>query len=245
MRFEEVLAGIRAVLARELIAGYGFSRKKVAEALGLSQPAITLYLNGRRAFDSSRKISESVIARRYIDGLIEKILLKGALSRSELYDAALSLWRILEAREVGGREMALAPSREEDERSRLLQSLRERVQAEQESAEEFMRAAMSLKDDLTRMIFRMIASDCIRHADILMTLISAIERGELVSIDQLKNLDLFRLLEKEEKAHIKSLDEVKELLPSGLASILVELIQDDERKHSKILKRILNLMKED
>lgn len=244
MRFEEVLAGIRAVLARELIAGYGFSKKKAAEALNLSQPAITLYLNGRRASDSSRKISETSIARRYIDGLIEKILLKGSLSRSELYDAALSLWRILEAEEPGGEKMELAPSRKEDERSKLLQSLRERVQAEQESAEEFMRAAMSLKDDLTRMIFRMIASDCIRHADILMTLISAIERGELVSVDQLKNIDLSRLLEKEEKAHIRSLNEVKGLLPSGLAAILVELIQDDERKHSRILKRLKILLRE-
>ena len=244
MRFEEVLAGIRAVLARKLITGYGFSRKKAAEALSLSQPAITLYLNGRRASDSSRKISENPIARRYVDGLIEKILLRGSLSKSELYDAALSLWRILEAEKVGEEGMELAPSKEEDERSKLLQSLRKRVQAEQESAEEFMRAAMSLKDDLTRMIFRMIASDCIRHADILMTLISAIEREELVSVDQLKNIDLSRLLEKEEKAHIRSLDEVKGLLPSGLASILVELIQDDERKHSKILRRILSLVRE-
>ena len=65
-----------------------------------------------------------------------------------------------------------------------------------------------------------------------------------MSVDQLKNIDLSRLLEKEEEAHIRSLDEVKGLLPSGLASILVELIQDDERKHSKILRRILSLVRE-
>ena len=242
MRLEEVLSGIRALIARELIMEYGYSKKRVAEALGLSQPAITLYLNGRRGAYSSRKISQNPIARRYIENLIEKILLRGSLSRSELYDAAFSLWRILEAEGFEERRMELAPSRGRDERSRLLQSLRERVQAEQESAEEFMRVAMSLKDDLTRMIFRMIASDCIRHADILMTLISAIDQGETVNIDQLKKIDLAKLVEKEESAHIRSLDEVKKLLPNGLASILVELIQDDERKHSKILKRIMSLL---
>ncbi len=241
MRFDEVLAGVRAILAKELVAGYGFSRKRAAEILKLSQPAITLYLNGKRAFDSSRKISENLIARRYVEGLLEKILLREDLSESELYDAAFSLWRILEAE---GEKVEVAPEREEDESSRLLKSLRERVQAEQESAEEFMRVAASLKDDLIRMIFRMIASDCIRHADTLMTLISAIEREEMMDVDQLKSIDLAALLEKEEKAHIGSLDEVKKLLPSGLASILVELIQDDERKHSKILKGIMDLVKE-
>jgi len=101
-----------------------------------------------------------------------------------------------------------------------------------------------LRDDLARMIFRMIASDCIRHADILMTLISAIERRETIDVEQLKRLNLSKLLEKEEKAHVRSLEEVKSLLPSGLASILVELIQDDERKHSKILKRMTDLIEE-
>jgi len=40
------------------------------------------------------------------------------------------------------------------------------------------------------------------------------------------------------------LDEVKGLLPSGLASTLVELIQDDERKRSKMLRRILSLVRD-
>jgi len=242
VRFEEVLAGIRAILARELIEGYGFSRKRAATALNLSQPAITLYLSGRRASASSRKLSENLIARQYINGLIEKILLKGSLSRSELYDAALSLWRILESERAESRWVELAPEREESRLSELIRSLRERVQAEQESAEEFMRAAMSLRDDLVRMIFRMIASDCLRHADILMALISAMERRETINAEQLKRLNISKLLEKEEKAHVKSLEEVKSLLPSGLASILVELIQDDERKHSKILKKLADLM---
>ncbi|MCF3652961.1 MAG: hypothetical protein L2C94_002135 [Aigarchaeota archaeon] len=38
--------------------------------------------------------------------------------------------------------------------ARILEFLRRRVQAEQESAEEFMRAAINLKDDLARMIFQ-------------------------------------------------------------------------------------------
>jgi len=241
MRFEEVLAGVRAIMAKELISGYGFNKKRTAEVLGLSQPAITLYLSGRRAAEASRKIYENPIGKRYIEGLVEKAMLKGFLSKSELYEAAFSLWRILETQD---KRIEVGPSKDESELSKILGSLHERIQAEQESAEEFMRVAASLKDDLTRMIFRMIASDCIRHADALMILISAIEKGEVMDVSQLKKINLTALLEKEERAHIGGLEEVKRLLPSGLASVLIELIRDDERKHSKILRGIKNLVKE-
>ncbi|RLG05439.1 MAG: hypothetical protein DRN65_06940, partial [Thaumarchaeota archaeon] len=121
---------------------------------------------------------------------------------------------------------------------------KERIQAEQESAEEFMKTAIELKNDLMRMIFRILASDCIRHADIIMTIVSAIEEERTIHVDRLGMKRLSMLLEKEEKAHLRSLDDVKHLLPSGLITILIELVEDDERKHSKILKKIMELMGE-
>jgi rubrerythrin len=138
----------------------------------------------------------------------------------------------------------VVPSEVSGEVARVLEFLCRRVQAEQESAEGFMRAAISLGDDLARMIFRALASDCLRHAGILMTLISAIERGGAVDISQLKNVDVESLLRKEEKAHIRSLEEVEKLLPEGFSTLLVEFIKSDEEKHSRVLKRIMNMMRE-
>ncbi|MEM2847086.1 MAG: hypothetical protein QW624_05635, partial [Nitrososphaerota archaeon] len=154
MRVEEIASGIRAVLAMRLVRDHGFSRKRAAEALGTSQPTITLYLSNRRASSSARRIAASETARRCLDELIEKILARGAISEGELYDAAFSIRRALEMDE----RVKIIPSAVSGETARILEFLRRRVQAEQESAEEFMRAAISLRDDLARMIFRALAS---------------------------------------------------------------------------------------
>lgn len=108
-----------------------------------------------------------------------------------------------------------------------------------------MRAAINLRDDLARMIFRALASDCLRHADILMTLISAIERGGAVDISQLRKVDVESLLRKEEEAHIGGLGEVEKLLPKGFSTLLVEFIKSDEEKHSKVLRRIMGMIREE
>lgn len=240
MRIEEIVSGIRAVLAMRLVRDHGFSRKRVAEVLGISQPTITLYLSRRRASSSAKRIAESEIARRYLDELIEKILSRGMLTEGELYDAAFNIKRALELSE----KIEIVPSEASGEVARILEFLRRRVQAEQESAEEFMKLAISLKDDLARMIFRALASDCLRHADILMTLISAIERGGTVDISRLKRMDIEALLRKEEEAHIGGLEEVEGLLPEGFSTLIVEFIKSDEEKHSKVLRRIISMIGE-
>jgi hypothetical protein len=162
------------------------------------------------------------------------------LTEGELYDTAFNIRWSLEVDEG----IEVVPSEVSGEVARVLEFLCRRVQAEQESAEEFMRAAISLGDDLARMIFRALASDCLRHAGILMTLISAIERGGAMDISQLKNVDVESLLRKEEKAHIRSLEEVEKLLPEGFSTLLVEFIKSDEEKHSRVLRRIMNMMRE-
>jgi len=243
VRLERLVAGVRAVLAKRLATEYGYSKKMIAEALGLSPPAVTLYLAGKRAARISEELLRNGKAMEYIEGLIEKIRMKGSLTHPELYDAAFNILRILQA-DTKTRLVERYTEREEGETARLLRSLKERIQAEQESAEEFMKTAVELKSDLMRMVFRILASDCIRHADIIMTIVSAIEEEKAIHIDKLGMRKLSMLLEKEEKAHLQSLDDVKHLLPSGLITILIELIEDDERKHSKMLKKIMELMEE-
>ncbi|MCS7132636.1 MAG: hypothetical protein NZ918_02800 [Aigarchaeota archaeon] len=239
MRLESLVAGVRAVLAKRLATEHGYGNKKIAEALGLSLPAVTLYLKGRRAFHISKELLKNERAMKYIDGLIEKIKTKGPLTHAELYDAAFNIIGTLQA---GVKSAERRPEPEDAEVAPLLKSLKERIQAEQESAEEFMRAAVELKSDFMRMIFRILASDCIRHADIIMTVVSAIEEERMIQVDKFAIKRLNTLVEKEEKAHLQSLDGVKHLLPSGLITVLIELIEDDERKHSKILKKIMKLV---
>jgi hypothetical protein len=65
-----------------------------------------------------------------------------------------------------------------------------------------------------------------------------------MDISQLKNVDVESLLRKEEKAHIRSLEEVEKLLPEGFSTLLVEFIKSDEEKHSRVLRRIMNMMRE-
>lgn len=239
VRLELLVAGIRAVLAKKLVAEHGYSKKRIAEALALSPPAVTLYLGGRRASQISEELLGNSKAMECIEELIEKIRMKGSLTHSELYDAAFNILRMLQA---DAKLVEKYPEREKGEMAPLLRSLRERIQAEQESAEEFMKAAVELKSDLMRLVFRILASDCIKHADIITTIASAIEEERIIQVDKLAMKRLNMLLEKEEKAHLQSLDDVKHLLPSGLLTIVIELIEDDERKHSKILKRIMELM---
>jgi len=238
---EDLIPGIRALIARKLAEDHGFSRKRISEILGLSQPAITLYLQGKRAAEAVEFLSSKEGVLELIDELARRISIRGKLLEPELYEAAFNIWSSLKARAMKEYEVA---SIEHREKQRLLLSLRERLQAEQESAEEFMRIATRVKSDLMRVLFRIVASDCIRHADTLMAIISMIERGGEIRVDRLSKEMLNALLSREEIAHLHSLDDVKQFLPHKLIDVLIESIEDDERKHSKILKSLLELVEE-
>jgi hypothetical protein len=86
MRIEEVVSGIRAILAMRLVKDHGFSRKRVAEVLG-DEPADDNPSPEREGgLVIARKIVENGATRRYLDELVERILSRGMLTEGELYD---------------------------------------------------------------------------------------------------------------------------------------------------------------
>ena len=177
MKPEEVIPGLRALIVKDLVERYGFSRKKVAEILGVTSPAVTLYLQGKRAGDMAkllRRRGALKLVKEFTDHIVER---GGKISMPALYDLAFSAITLIEDKTIMGKEEKSVIDLRKDEAQRLLQLLRERFEIEQKSAEEFMRIASRLRNQALRMLIRMIARDCVKHADIMMLLMSTIESG--------------------------------------------------------------------
>ena len=157
-----------------------------------------------------------------------------------LYDLAFSAITLIEDKTIMGKEEKSVIDLRKDEAQRLLQLLRERFEIEQKSAEEFMRIASRLRNQALRMLIRMIARDCVKHADIMMLLMSTIESGGEMKID-LPDIELLdKLLSEEKSFHIYGLDEIRRLLPHKIFVLLIDCIADDEKKHERILKTLVN-----
>ncbi|RLG02416.1 MAG: hypothetical protein DRN61_06555 [Thaumarchaeota archaeon] len=239
MKPEEVIPGLRALIVKDLVERHGFSRKKVAEILGVTSPAVTLYLQGKRAGDMAkllRRRGALKLVREFTDHVVER---GGKISMPALYDLAFSVITLIEHKVTMDREEGLIDLRR-NEAQRLLQLLRERFEIEQKSAEKFMRIASRLRNQALRMLIRMIARDCIKHADIMMLLMSIVESGGEMKID-LPDIELLdKLLSEEKSFHIYGLNEIRKMLPHKLLAILVDCIADDEKKHERILKNLVN-----
>ncbi len=239
MRPGSLIPGIRAYLAKRL-SERGYSNREIAEILGVSPAAITLYIQGRRA-DKALRILERSEAREIVEKFLEKSLENGEVfSEAKLYDLAFEVINRMEP----GRESYRSELSRRADVEVVLNSLRKRLQAEQEAAMEFMRVAGRLESHVAQMLFRIIASDSIRHADIIDMIGRMIEWGEEPVIDLPEKEVLKRLIETEETAHVHSLDNIKDKLPHEIVKILLDAIEDDERKHEKILRSLLKYLEE-
>ena len=240
MKPEEVIPGLRALMARDLDERHGFSKKKAAEILGITPPAVTLYLQGKRAGEMAKLLRKSGVlklVKEFTDHVVEQ---GGKISMPALYDLAFSAITLIEDKAIIGKEERSIVDLRDDEAQRLLQLLRERFEIEQRSAESFMRVASRLRNQAIRMLIRMIARDCVKHSDIMILLMSTIERGEEMRIDlpDVKLLD--KLLSEEKAFHVEGLNKIRRLLPHKILVLLIDCIADDERKHERILKNLVN-----
>ncbi|MEM1583905.1 MAG: hypothetical protein QXF28_02295 [Nitrososphaerota archaeon] len=239
IRSEQLVPAIRAKMIKILVEKYSYSKRKASQILRVSPAAVTHYMSGRRG--RLLKLLEDPRASKLISESVENIISKGGkISEAELYELALTISSILEEDKKGRIKYGL-----EQAKTKLIRTLRERAQAEHEAAEKFMETASKIDNEITRMIFRQIASDSIKHADILMSTISILERGEDVKIEVPEKNILQSLLDKEEIAHVHSLDEVKSYLPHKLLKVLIESVEADERKHARILGSLIELAEEE
>jgi predicted transcriptional regulator len=228
---EEVIPILRSLIAAELVKTYGLRKAETARLLSVTPQAVTQYLKGVRAL-SGKNFPVSEQARKMVREYAGKIALKKrAVAETELLDLAyevLTLTGSAPSMREGGEEAKMSAVR----------LLRQRLVAEQEAAEIFLSEAIKASDDMVRLLFRQIASDSIRHADIVQAAIAAVEKdvndGPLPDPERLRQLQQL-----EEKGHSAGFEEVKKLLKSNVVKILLDSIEADEEKHDMILEKLM------
>ena len=238
MSEERLIPVVRARLAEKLVSE-GFRVKDVAKALSVTQPAITQYLKRRRgapvqgisAFDSLVDPLAEKLAKRIRSGL-------GGLETVELLDTA----RQVLVMSAGAK---IAPRHEsEPKRNQSLDFLRDRLRLELTAAEKYLELANKTSDDHTKLLLRMIASDSIRHGDVVSQIISWLEteRGSEGAIPDQTLLE--SMLSIEDSAGEASLRENVDV-DHPVARLLLRWIDIDEDKHGQIVGSLLGLRKKE
>ncbi|MEM2096028.1 MAG: hypothetical protein QXI02_00265 [Candidatus Caldarchaeum sp.] len=231
---EEIIPVLRAMVALELKKSHGMSNAETARALSITPQAVTQYVKGVRAL-GKHSLGSNELVKKVVKEYAAKIALrKRPVQETELLDLAYEVLMLAEAPRRESEKL------EEQARSQALRILRSRLAAEQEAAELFLSEAIKSKDDIVRLLFRQVASDSLRHADIMQAAISAVEKGAregpLPDPERLRQLQ-----EHEEKSHVHDLEEVKRMLPNNLVKILLDSVAADEAKHDMILDKLISL----
>jgi hypothetical protein len=129
------------------------------------------------------------------------------------------------------------------ERNASLELLRERLQLELSAAEKYLELANKTADDHTKLLLRMIASDSIKHADVVSQVISWLEADSRRGFELPGKQLLESMLAMEDSAKEASLrDGIK--VDHPVARLLLEWIDMDEAKHGKMVTKMLALDKD-
>jgi len=234
---------LQALAAREAVEQLGLSSRRVAGLLGLAPSAVSQYLSGKRvergflAYASNERAR--AIARRTVERLVEAQETGYSLTRVVLEEAA-ALSEIPETPERHGSLSRAAPeSRSAPELRRLAKWLRQRVKAEQVAVTQCMRLAQRARDELTRALLRQIASDSLRHAEIVTSLIPYIDRGVSGAYAAgITRKEVEALIDAERRAEAQADSESARHL-QGTMAILIASMEADERKHADLLRGLL------
>ena len=231
---ERLIPIIRAALAEKL-AAQGFQVKDIAAALNVTPAAVTQYTKGRRG-----AILPSVgDIGHLIDPLSDKLSRmirsgSGAIRTIELLETARQVMVMNAGKKLVAAEAATPPKNES------LELLRERLQLELYAAENYLDLANKSNDDHTKLLLRMIASDSIRHADVVSQVISWLEADKERSFE-VPGEDLLKsMLALEDSAKEANLRESIKV-DNPVARLLLEWIDMDEAKHGKIVVRMLGI----
>jgi uncharacterized protein len=237
IRSEERLTPlIRARLAERLVRE-GFRVSEIAVALNVTQPAVTQYLKRKRGRGSSILNHVDEIVDPLAEELIRRVRSGlGGLKTAELLDTA----RQLMVMNMGGTPV---PVRADEPKKNIesMKLLRERLQLELTAAEKYLELANKTSDEHTKLLLRLIASDSLKHGDIVSQVISWSEIGGAEY--QFRAPDhaiLEQMISLEDSANEASL---RKNVATGhpVARLLLEWIDLDEEKHERIVKKILRL----
>jgi predicted transcriptional regulator len=234
---ERLIPVIRAKLAEKL-AGEGFRVKDIAEALKVTQPAITQYLKGRRgtvtqtvpAVDSLVNPMAEKLSKRIHAGL-------GGIETTELLETARQVMVMSAGRKFAQGSANLSPKVP-------IELLRRRLRLELSAAEKYLELANKTPDDHVKLLLRMISSDSIRHGDVVSQIMSWLESGSELEQAVPSAKLLKSMLSIEDSAGEVSLKENVEV-NHPIVRLLLEWIDIDEDKHERIVKKLLALTKKD
>ncbi|MEM3851732.1 MAG: hypothetical protein QXP70_01890 [Methanomassiliicoccales archaeon] len=229
---ERLLPIIRSRLAMSLSQA-GHRTRDIASLLGTTQSAVSQYIGRKRGRSELKwELLDSLLAP-HVQKASEMIRTgSGRVEPVELLEIAhqyLILERSNQISNVSSEHMAEA-----------LPTLRSRLQLELTAAERYLELANESRDDYSKMLLRMIASDSIRHADVVSQMISWLESGRDAQFIPMDREMLQKMLSIEDSASETPLSQLVEI-SHPVARLLLEWIDADESKHERVIESVLSL----
>jgi uncharacterized protein len=232
----------QAMMARELVDSFGLSERRAAELLGLAPSAVSQYRSGQRLGTALAELAGNERSRGAVRSAAQQLSGLSGPSAETLGVVLETARELAEAGEFASRRRPpLRRTRPGGAHSReLARALHHRIQIEQSAVAECMRLAQKSRDELTRSVFRQIAADSLRHAEIVASIQTYLDRGLDRSLASgVEREDIVRLITREREAETKGPVDVEAQL-GGIMSVLWESMEADERKHEALLDRMLS-----
>ncbi len=239
--WDRLLPVIRAGLAQRL-KREGFKVGEIASLLEITPAAVVQYLKGSRGSSGEFESKTRPIIDALADKLLRRIRADGkrGLETIELIDAADHIRAAI----VGESILQERPDSTASEKKETLGILRQRLQLELRASETCLQLATKVDDEYTKLLLRMIASDSMRHADVISQVISWVElsRGPHLVVPKRELLDA--VLQIEDKAQEFSLRDSIDI-SHPVARLLLEWIDADEKKHERAIGKLLRVLRKD
>lgn len=234
----------QALVARELVDTFGLPERRAAELLGLAPSAVSQYRSGKRlrgplahastheeVRSVARVVAQRLVSAEHPTEIAPVLLLEAARDLSSAGNPAYTI-----PPAASGGDVPAHPANVDFSRF-----LRARITLEQTAVADCMRLAQKSRDELTRAIFRQIASDSLRHAEIVASIASYLDRGLHRTVATgITRADVERLIAKEHEAESKTAPGLTTEL-GGVLALLWESMESDERKHEVLLSRLLEI----
>jgi predicted transcriptional regulator len=237
VRSENMIPVVRARLALSL-KREGLRVKEIAAALNTTPAAVVQYLNGKRG----RLVVRPSQVDRTIDALADKVLqrvrsgVREGVRMPELMEAADQI--IIASK---GNKMLEETTQKREKQ--VVEVLRQRLELELRASERCLESAVKFDDQYSKLLLRMIAADSMRHADVVSQIISWTELPHELTLNVPRKEFLDAILQIEDKAGEQSLrDAVK--ISHPVARLLLEWIDIDEKKHERIISKMVHLLRQ-
>jgi len=250
VRLEHVLPAVRALVVHELVKRLGHNQSEAARMLGITPAAVSQYLEGKRGGKLVDRVKRSRQLMLTISNLAETASdrsRKGLeMDFTALLDSSYRVMSILAGEKLsapGATERGVDEGEGKEQRTRWIGILKRRLASEQQAAQRSMGLALWTDNDLVKGLFRQIASDSLRHAEIVASLITYLEVGGKPSGLGTPNVkELEQILRDEEEADDPSINELKAIRDPAV-QLLLDSIEADEKKHVVLLRGLLKSRK--